>query len=962
MKQHIPLSLLLVCFTGVLFSQTLEEQLNGKKNLAEIMASVEQHYKDPGVLQTLGQEQSQRNLKHWYRWAYYMSSRTDLQGNLVNISEKMLQATGVERPATNLAAKDGITQQSSAGNWVAVGPTVTTSGIGRVDRLAFHPTNANTVWAGAAGGGLWRTTDGGSNWTNLTPNITNQAISGIAVNPNNTNTIYILTGDGDSNIGGGGLVQGFGYMRTSIGVLKTTNGGGNWLKTADFPGADYSTLVGYRLTMHPTNPDILYACTNQGLYGTINGGDTWALLVNSGRTYNLMFKPGSGNIAYMVSRLAGSNRACFWRSTGSFLFGIWDTTLATNNLLNNPVSRVELAVTPASPSNVYLVAGGVPGAGGSFGGVIRSVNDGVSFTTLTTSPNVLGRASDGSDAAQQSNYDLAIAVSNTGSNTVITGGVRCWRYFTNTGSWAYRGGHHEDVHDLGFHPVDNKLWMANDGGVYTSTDNGANWTEHFSDMNASHFYRMAVSPADYLNMFAGAQDNGLKRRTGNTATFDHISGADGFTVGYDAANSNTMYAVINQNIRRSTNGGDNWNSITPNNAVDNPFAMSMAPSTSTGNTLFVASDTFWRTTNGGTNWTNTNVNGGWFMRTCPSNGSRIYLAGGNAFNSSTGTLRRSDDAGQTWPAGNILSSNTGFPSPFPKITSINVDPTNSLRVWVTFGGFTAGTKVFYSSNGGTSWVNRSGTLPNVPINCIALDDGNNAYLGTDNGIYYRSTSMSDWVPFYNGLPYVPVTDIVISQAENRIRASTFGRGIWSSDLYSSCDPSLAINGTITGRKFYEASNSITSDALVQTSEGSSVQMRAGTQVRLLAGFTAREQTQFRAAIGPCGSGGAVALFGADGAVLEPEPVRSGGRGLLHLTSGGASPGLMVTMVEAGAVSFQLTNEEGMVLQEWPAETMSAGVANKTLQINRQQVPNGGMYQLHMLVNGVRTHMQELLLQ
>ena len=175
------------------------------------------------------------------------------------------------------------------------------------------------------------------------------------------------------------------------------------------------------------------------------------------------------------------------------------------------------------------------------------------------------------------------------------------------------------------------------------------------------------------------------------------------------------------------------------------------------------------------------------MRTCPSNGNRVYAAGGTAYNSATGILRRSDDGGATWPNANILSNDPGFPSTFPKITCINVDPTNSLRVWVTFGGFTEGTKVYYCDyniNPSGNWVNVSGTLPNVPVNCIALDNANNAYIGTEKCVYYRGTGMTDWVPFYNNLPYVPVTELVISEADNRIRAATFGRGIWSRSIAS----------------------------------------------------------------------------------------------------------------------------------------------------------------------------------
>ncbi|MES2648258.1 MAG: 3-coathanger stack domain-containing protein [Bacteroidota bacterium] len=949
----------LTCFGAG--GQSLNNLLKGKRNLADIMQTVKAYYSSPQSHLTINEEQRLRDLKHWNRWAWFMSSRLDEKGNLVNVSQKLTEATGLERKAIPMSASGGMTQYSAGGDWTAVGPSITTSGIGRVDRLAFHPTDANTLWAGAAGGGLWRTTDGGSNWTNLTPNISVLAISGIVINPNNTNNIFILTGDGDSDIGG--LVDDFGYMRYSIGVLRTTNGGSSWTKMGDFPGADYSTLVGYRLVMHPNNPDILYACTNQGIFGTTNGGNSWGLYLGGARFYNMKFKPGSDNICYAVGRRLDNNRASFWRSTSSGLFAQWDSTVAINNLLNTPTARLELAVAASAPGVVYLLCGGVVG-NGQFKGLYRSTNDGLNFSLQTNTPNILGRASDGSDNAQQSNYDLAITVSNTSSTTVMTGGVRCWRGASSgaTGNWAYRGGHHEDVHDLGYHPADNKLWMANDGGVYSSTDNGATWTTHFDDMNISQFYRMAVSPGDYLNMIAGAQDNGIKRRTGNTSTFDHVRGRDGFTVAYDAIDNNRMYATNNQDVERSNDGGDNWFSITPNNAVDNPFSLSMAASTSIGNTLFIASDSFWRTSNSGLNWNLSLVNGGWFLRTCPSNGSRIYMAGGTAYNTNTGILRRSDDAGVTWPFANILSNNPGFPATYPKITSINVDPTNSSRVWITFGGFREALKVYYSPDAGANWVNRSGTLPNVPVNSIAIDNSNNAYLGTDNGIYYRVASMSDWVPFYNGLPYVPVTDIVISQTDNRVRASTFGRGIWSSDLYSTCVADLTLNGTYGGHDFHEASNSITSAGIIQLSEGSKVQMKGGFEVRLMPGFTAQEATQYRAAIGPCGSNGGVALFDASGnsvGMLENAPVGLRNMALVHVLKAGKQPVLYVTNKLAGSIGFSVRDEDGVELQSWPAQTRSAGEFQETLTLSPDVAALKGLYFIHVVYNGISQHVQEL---
>lgn len=950
----------------------LRQQLRGKQHFTDVMNTVMAYYKDPETITRLGERTVNRYLKKWSRYAWYMSSRLGPSGEFVNINQKLFDAVRSQKGNgnTNKTNQSGFIE-SAGGNWSIVGPTNTTNGIGRVDRLAFHPSNPNIVYAGAAGGGLWRTTDAGANWTNLTADIPCLGISGIVIDPNNTNTIYILTGDGDSDISG--LVEDFGYMRFSIGVLKSTNGGANWTRMADFPGVT-NTLIGYRLTMHPTNSNILFACTSQGLFRTNDGGNSWTgVQTTGGRFYNMKFKPNDIDTCYAIAN--DGNIARFYRS---FDEGVnWETDPIINGQINNPTSRVELAVAASNPNLVYLLCGGVP-ANGQFAGLFRSANAGISFTLQSSTPNILGRSNTGNDNQTQSTYDLTVAVSNTTGATVMSGAIEVWRS-TNSGvAWTFRGNLHDDVHDLGFHPGDNKLWAATDGGVYSSIDSGANWTSHFEDMSISQFYRMAVSPADYLEMIAGAQDNGVKKRDNGTSFFDQIGGADGYCVGYDAADNSIYYAIQNNTLTRFTNNGANSSGLAGNLF----FFTNMAVHTSQANTVFLASDSF-RTVNNGNVSTysvvNNNPLGGWYLKTCPSNGNRIYMAGGacptptvanplpGCYQATAGILRRSDDGGATWPTSNILSNDNGFPINSPKVTSINVDPTNSLKVWVTFGGFTDNIKVYYADynvNPSGNWINMSGTLPNVPVNCIALDNNNNAYIGTDNGVYYRGTGMSDWVPFYNNLPYVPVTDLIISETDNRIRAATFGRGIWSSDLYTACVTDLNITGILEGQEFYEASNSITSTASLLTSEGSKVQMRGGSEVLLEAGFTAREMTQFKALIGPCGSSGVAGfrLSLNDSSIkLPPQqylPPRTGKKSIIHIRSINAgNVQYEINQKQSGKTDILLTDETGQIIRFKKMPGSAAGKWNDIISINGL---SAGTYYLYVLLDDRIEHMQEVI--
>jgi hypothetical protein len=954
----------------------LKQRLLGKKNFAEVMNTVMTYYKDPATIDRLGDKVVTRNLKKWSRYEWYMSSRLGPNGEFVNINQKLFDAARphVNDPARSNPDPSNI-MESTGGNWSVVGPINTDAGIGRVDRLAFHPSDPGIVYAGAAGGGLWRTTDAGANWTNLTPDLPCLGISGIAIDPNNTNTIYILTGDGDSDVSG--LVEDFGYMRFSIGVLRSTDGGARWTRLGEFPGVS-NAMIGYRLVMHPTNSDILFACTSEGLFRTNDGGSSWtAVETTGGRFYNMKFRPTGTDTCYAVANNGATAR--FYRS---FNEGVdWETDPVINNLINAPTSRIELAVAASNPNMVYLLGGGVPG-NGQFAGLYRSTNSGMSFgpQAQSTTPNILGRSNTGADNQTQSTYDLALAVSNVSGTTVISGAIEVWSSTTSGTAWIYRGNNvHDDVHDIGFHPADNMLWVATDGGVYSSNNNGATWISHFEGMSISQFYRMAVRPSDYLEMIAGAQDNGVKRRDNGTSSFTQIGGADGYCVGYDAANNDIYYAIQNSGLTRFTNNGAGNSTLVPNLR----FFTNMAVHTSVANTVFLASDTFRTVANGNvTNYIAANMpRGGWYIKTCPSNGNRIYMAGGacpaptvtnplpGCYQATTGVLRRSDDGGVTWPVNNILSSDNGFPLTFPKITGINVDPTNSLKVWITFGGFTDNVKVYYAdynASPGGNWINMSGSLPNVPVNCIALDNNNNAYIGTDNGIYYRGTGMNDWVPFYNNLPYVPVTDLVISEADNRIRAATFGRGIWASDLYTTCVTDLNVTGTLEGQEFYEASNAITSTASLLTSEGSKVQMRGGQEVLLQDGFSAKETTHFRAAIGPCGSGGVAGFrIATDDSRVKLPPRQyltptGGNRSMVHIIStNNGETHFEVDQKQPGTTEIILTDETGNILRR-KTIPVSPGEKRKDSISSTGLAP--GIYYLDVLLDNRVEHMQELVIR
>jgi len=436
------------------------------RNFREIQAEAEEYFRNRDKGRGTG-------YKQWKRWEYLMKDRLKEDGTITNFDAHNYRVS--ERYFSRLDDD----QRTFGGFWFPLAPTDGyllgnsgyNPGIGRVNVIAFHPTNQSIIYAGTPSGGLWRTNNEGTSWFPLTESIPRIGVSGIAIHPDNPNIIYILTGDGD-----GGDTR-------CIGVLKTFDGGQTWYRTGlQFNANDL--VRGYKLAMKPGDPTTLFAVTTNGLYRTENSGGDWTV-VRSGSYRDLEFKPGDAETIYLSS----SNS--FYRSTSG---GDAGTFNFISSGLPSGESRVALAVSAANPTWVYYLAGG-GGPTGSFKGLYRSTNSGTSFSTIITSPNILDSSLSGnddcSDGCDQAGYDLAIAVDPNDGDEVITGGINVWRcedidvsntwniiahWNTNTVNNNGLEYTHADIHELVYQD-NNRLWCGSDGGVWLSTDDGQTWTD-----------------------------------------------------------------------------------------------------------------------------------------------------------------------------------------------------------------------------------------------------------------------------------------------------------------------------------------------------------------------------------------------------------------------------------------------------------------------------------------------------
>jgi len=814
-------------------SQTLlDSKLEGKTRFFEMMEIVNTHYDS---LHRLGIEAlpGERRYKHWKRWEWYMSQHLLPDGSIADIGKRLYRESELLRKKEQSQPQDRNTNPG----WQFVGPSSTDTvgiealflGLGRVDRIAFHPTSANTIYIGTPGGGLWKTTDGGSSWNPMTDYLPAIGISGVAVHPSNGNIVYVLTGDGDTG------------LNTSAGVYVTFDGGTTWRRTSEI---DTIPLRPYKLRINPDNPQVMWVATFQGLYRSLNGGYSWTK-VRSGRFFDVILHPTNPAIVYA----SGWSEVVYSTNNGDMF------TPATFDF--TPIGgRKGLAVSPDDPSVVYVLASPRTGAG-TFNGFYKSTNSGVSYTRQTTTPNLFGR--DGTDNNDQSFIDIAVVASPTDADLVLTGGLIIFRSttsgtnFTAVTSFGENGDPwyvHPDVHALEYNPLNGTLYAATDGGLYKSSDDGDTWTNLSEGIETTMFYNLAGYAGDETFLLGGTMDNGVKHRKTDDAHFWHIDCCDGFDAAFDPNTSDRMYASLNIWLSRYTSNGTVKTNITPKSH----WFMRVATHVSISNIVFAGTaDRMYRSFNAGSTWDTVFVEANDGIEMCPSNPNRMYIAGAVG---GTKRFHRTDNLGVTFDR---LDDNPGFPEDSQYIRGIAVHPDDADKVWVSFVGFTEGVKVYYSDDAGANWMNWSYSLPNVPVTGLEARSNGDLFAATDIGVFYKPATYADWIPMNNGLPRCAGTEFVINESAGLIRVGTYGRGIWEASIPNgSCNNSWSwiFNSTLGGYRYYEADSYINTNFILTGGANTEIYLKAGNYINLNEGFEAPATGNiFQAEIGPCTSGG-----------------------------------------------------------------------------------------------------------
>jgi len=689
--------------------------------------------------------------KQFKRWEYNALRMVREDGYLPTVQENLVE---FERYNAYLNQTSD-SREVLNDNWEELGPdywNATTSwnpGVGRVTGIAIDPNDNNTIIIGANTGGVWKTTDGGGSWTPLNDFFSNLYVYAVTIDPNNSDVYYF------------GSYSGL--------IFKSEDAGATWDLLADISNSLINKIV-----VHPDDPDILFACSqNAGIYSSTDGGNSWSNTGIDNRAYDVEYKPGDPSVVY-----ASGNG--FHKSTDG------GATFTTIPGFDNAPKMI--GVSADDPEIVYVVEAD----GGTFGGFYSSSDSGDSFSQLDHGTNnYFGYSTAADDNVGQAPRDMDIAVNPNDANEVHIAGILTWRStdggvsFTCTADWvpgsaqnANIGYCHADVDIMLFNG--STLWVGTDGGIFKADNTADINTNYYTDLTTGigirQWYRIGISQTPDVLVTGGSQDNGSSFYTQAEGWKDWI-GADGMEGFVHKDNTDILFGTIQfGRMYRTEDAGATIINLQEPGQGSGQWVTPFEKDPVEANTIYVGYNRIHKSTSKGASWTVISQDFGGdldHLKIAPSDNQVMYASDG-------ATLFKTEDGGATnWQ---IMSSPGG------SINAIAIHPTDPQKLAVVT---TSSSKVLVSEDGGESWTNLRGSLPDFSALAIAWHDNSadGLYVGMDYGLFYRDDTMDDWVPYNNSLPNVIVNELEINLEDGKIYAGTYGRGLWASDLFQ---PTLSI--------------------------------------------------------------------------------------------------------------------------------------------------------------------------
>lgn len=669
--------------------------------------------------------------------------------------------------------------KSGQESWTLVGPVNIG---GRVTDIEMPANDQNTIYLGAASGGIFKSTNLGTNWTPIFDNSVALSIGDIDISKTQPDILFV--GTGEPNAGGGS------HTYEGYGIYKSTDAGTRWAQT----GLTSSGSIG-RVKIDPVDPDIVYVAamgrlfshnTERGVFRTRNGGTSWQkvlYLTDSTGASDLCVNQLNSKIIYAA--MWERTRRPPYQSYGGHTSGLWrssdggDTwSELLNGLPKGNVGRIGIDISDSNPSVLYATYTDSTG-----------YLDGI-YTTIDGGDNWTKTASLGENASYWWWFS-EIDVDPINPKIAYVSGFNAYKTTNGGNSWVNTfSAAHVDMHGVFVHPRDNGLaLLCSDGGLYISRF-GGNTPFHIKNLPITQFYTCEV---DYLNpdrFYGGTQDNGTIRvTTGMINRWQSIYGGDGFVVRVDPSDNNFVYAQYQYGgLGRSVDGGINFQGATQgisgSDRMNWKSPLELDPQNPS--ILYFGSNRLYKSTNRAESWrpvstdlTNgkgVNVNYGTLttISVSPLDGNIIYVGtdDGNVWNTVNGTT--------TW---NHISANL----PDRWITCVQASPFSKAEAFITFSGYRWDSylpHVYRTVDNGLSWQDVSGNLPDFPVNSLIPDPviRDTWYIGTDGGVFITRNGGSTWEIYGSGLPKVAVLDLNLHAPSRTLTAATFGRSMYTIPL------------------------------------------------------------------------------------------------------------------------------------------------------------------------------------
>ncbi len=697
------------------------------------------------------------------------------------------------RAASREAISQSVAMRGAArggpfGAWQQDGPTDIG---GRISDIEFAPSDPNRVYAGVGTGGVFRSDDGGLTWTPIFDEQALLNIGDLAVHPTDPDVLWVGTGEANGNaynFAGGGIYRtdDGGLTWTPLGLEATYSIGRIRIDPTD-PSRVFVAALGAYFGKNE----------ERGVFRTTDDGASWERLLflsDSTAVVDLAMKPDDPNTLLAatwsrIRRLDGSNlsgsTSGLWRSTDGG--DSWEEL--TNGLPNpdaQPVGRIGLDFSESQPNTAYALY-----TDGYYRiGLWRSDDAGTAWRRYDRLFNELP------EGAGFQWYLGQIRVRPNNPDHVFVLGVPLLRPIGNGGpGWVEEYGDyletlHVDHHAMAFQPGSpDYVLSGNDGGIDLSTDGGASWTA-IDGLPITQFYEIGLDAQNPERRYGGTQDNNTIRTIfGEINDWERILGGDGFYVIVDPTDPETIYAESQfGNLGKSTDGGSSFLYVAPPISWNEPVNWStpVVMDPDDPQTLYYGSNRVWRTTNGAASWepvspvltreeTNSWSHTLTTLAVHPLDPDVVWAG------TADGKVWVTTDGAATWTD----ATRENLPNRW--VTRLAPDPTDPMVAYVSYSGLRSYDpipRVLRTDDGGLTWTDLSAGLPDAPANALAVDpvDPSVVYLGLDTGPFVSTDRGETWEVLGTGMPAVAVFDLKVHPTERTLVAGTHGRSMFSLDV------------------------------------------------------------------------------------------------------------------------------------------------------------------------------------